>query len=158
MLPIHPIKYRRGMQNLRRRAYRCGTSFNCLTIFEIGHRTNAYWKTVYVNARGIRYVVAFLLKLLKSGLPTSACLIELVADKLINFQAVVKGKGFVKSIYSSAAEFRTTITDRLCEQQGAQVLRRFSEQNEQHVVLHYFCREKRGVEFQMSHREQTLVC
>ena len=48
---------------------------------------------------------ACLLKYLKYGLPTSACLIERVADKQINFQAVVKGKGSVTSIYSSAAEF-----------------------------------------------------
>ena len=43
----------------------------------------AYGKTVYKDASGIRYVVACLLKFLKLRLPTSACLIVRVADKLI---------------------------------------------------------------------------
>ena len=97
------------------------------------------------------------LKNFKHELPTSACLIERVADRLINFEAVVKGKGLVSSSYSSAAEFTTAITGRLREEQGAQVLRRFSVQNEQGVVLQYSCRERRGVEFQMSHRGQTYT-
>ena len=96
-------------------------------------------------------------KFFKHGLPTSSCLIERVADRLINFQAVVKGKGLVSSSYSSAAEFTTALTGRLCEQQGAQVLRRFSVQNERRVVLQYSCREKRGVESPMSHRGQTYT-
>ena len=73
-------------------------------------------------------------KIFKHGLPTSACLIERVADRLINFQAVFKGKGLVSSSYSSAAEFTTSLTDKLREQQGAQVLGQFSVQNEQRVV------------------------
>ena len=74
-------------------------------------------------------------KIFKHGLPTSACLIERVADRLNYFQAVVKGKGLVSSSYSSpsAAEFTTAVTDRLREQERAQVLRRFSVQNEQQL-------------------------
>ena len=66
-------------------------------------------------------------KIFKHGLPTSACLIERVTDRLINFQASFQRKGLISSSYSSAAEFTTAITDRRREQQGAQVLRRFSD-------------------------------
>ena len=38
-----------------------GKVLNCQTIFEILHHMNAYWKTVYENARGIRYAIAWLL-------------------------------------------------------------------------------------------------
>ena len=51
----------------------------------------AYWKTVYENARGIRYVVACSIKLLKSQ--AGAPLNEPATVNVINFQAVVKGKG-----------------------------------------------------------------
>ena len=52
-------------------------------------------------------------------MPTFACLIERVADKMIKFRAVLKGKGLkVSSSYSSAAEFRTRITDRLMGNQA----------------------------------------
>ena len=65
-------------------------------------------------------------KFFKHGLATSACLLERVTDGLISFQAVAERKGLISSSYSSAAEFTTTITDRLREQHGAQVLQRFS--------------------------------
>ena len=63
-------------------------------------------------------MVACLVRILKEGLPTSACLIERVADKLISFQVVAGEKAQVSSSYSSAAEFRTTITDRLMGNQA----------------------------------------
>ena len=93
MLPIHPIKYGRGMQNVRRRAYKIGTSFN---------RQIAYWQTVNENARGIQYAVAFSMKLLK--FQAEATLNEPAIVKVINFQVVVKRKGLVGSSYSSAVE------------------------------------------------------
>ena len=43
---------------------------------------------------------------------------ELATFNVINFQVVIKRKGLVGSSYSSAAEFRTTITDRLMGNQA----------------------------------------
>ena len=124
--PIHPIKYGRSMRNVRRRAYKSGTSFN---------RQKAYWQTVCVNARGIRYVVesstkllkfqaaiaerqtvyvntrrircvvACLLKFLNNSFAPYGYLLDLIkraADDLITFQAVMENNS---SSYSSAVEF-----------------------------------------------------
>ena len=66
-------------------------------------------RNMYVYARSIRYTIDFstavrerasqasteLLKIFKHRPPTVACLIERAADNLINFQAVVKLRGFI---------------------------------------------------------------
>ena len=66
----------------------------------------------------IRYVVASLTKLLK--FEAGATLSELPTFNMINFQVLVKRKDFVSSSYSSAAKFRTTITDRLMGDQASE--------------------------------------
>ena len=133
MLSIHPIKYDRNGQNARRRA-KSGTSHkrqrsdgtnlvmcfnqNDFVIWNIA-TLNAYWQTVYVYARSIQYaetsqVSVKLLQLFQA----QATLNEPATANGINFQAVVKRKGFkglVSSSYSSATEFTTAITDRLRE-------------------------------------------
>ena len=62
-------------------------------------------------------MVASSIKLLK--FQAGATLNEPATVNVINFQAVVKGKGLSHfSSYSSAAEFRTMITDRLMGNQA----------------------------------------
>ena len=135
MLPIHHIKCGRGMQNVRRRAYKSGIPFN---------RQIAYWKTVYVNVRRIRGRLVTLI-VFKNRLPTSACLIERVADRLINFQALVKKKG--KSVLTTPVLqriFSTTRTTVLSRERSLTVL---------------LSREKGCQFFQMAHRGQICrVC
>ena len=75
--------------------------------------------TVYENARGIRYVVACLLNFLKQGLPTSACLIERVADKLIKSLNSCQGKRFKSVLVIQVhSESRTMNTDILMGNQA----------------------------------------
>ena len=123
VLLIHPIGYDRSGQNksLRdeelRNAEHLSTTKDLTVHFGQCISTkkdpfvrnisslNAYWQTIYVYARIIRYVIDFsaavgkrtslneLLNFFKKQFwrpPTVICLIERAADNLINFHAVVK--------------------------------------------------------------------
>ena len=74
----------------------------------ISTKDDPFVRNMYIYARIILYAIDFsttarerasqalieLLKVFKHRPPTAACLIERVADNLINFQAVVKKRGF----------------------------------------------------------------
>ena len=135
MLLIHPIGYDRSGQNRslgneelisRKAEYRSTT--NDLTV-HFGQfistkkkgpfvrntaSLNAYWQTVYVHVRSIRYAIDFptaagkkalqvsidLLKFFKPRPPRAICLIEQATDNLINFKQLSR-KCFVSLSYSS---------------------------------------------------------
>ena len=122
MLLIHPIGYNRSEQNksvrdeelIYKKVEHLSihlSSTDDLTVHFgqcISTKDNPFVRNMYVYARSIRYVIEFsravsetasqasikLLKFCKHRPPTAACLIERAADDLINFQAVVKKRGF----------------------------------------------------------------
>ena len=93
----------------------------------------AYWKTIYVYARSIRYRINCSMAVEKRTSfnellnfskqfcrpPTVICLIKRAADNLIIFQAVVKKRLSQFELLKCCRIFPTAVTDRLRKQQGA---------------------------------------